>query len=69
MDPSQLKQLQQKVAEELRQREIALLEYWLLELKNIDAKRHRDLAGLQSDLKALLGRMDTRLRRLKGGHT
>ncbi|OGP75634.1 MAG: hypothetical protein A2Y80_07020 [Deltaproteobacteria bacterium RBG_13_58_19] len=69
MDPTQLKQLQQKVAEELRQREIALLEYWLLELKNIDAKRHRDLAGLQSDFKALLGRMDTRLRRLKGGHT
>ncbi|MEW6387759.1 MAG: hypothetical protein AB1491_09625 [Thermodesulfobacteriota bacterium] len=68
MDPSQLKQLQQKVAEELRQRELALLEYWLLELKKIDAKRHRDLAGLQTDLRALIGRMDTRLNRLKGGH-
>jgi len=68
MDPVQLKQLKERVEHELRQRELALLEFWLTELKKIDAKRHRDLAGLQSDLKGLMGRMETRWSRLKGGH-
>ncbi len=67
MDPAQLKQLKQKVEEELRQRELALLEYWLNELKALEAKRHRDLASLQNDLRALADRMTTRWRRLKGG--
>jgi len=67
MDPVQLKQLKQKVEEELRQREVALLEYWLNELKALEAKRHRDLASLQNDLRALVDRMTTRWRRLKGG--
>jgi len=67
MDPVQLKQLKQKVEEELRQRELALLEFWLMELKAINAKRHRDLASLQTDLKTLADRMETRSRRLKGG--
>ena len=67
MDPVQLKQLKQKVEEELRQREMALLEFWLKELKTLEAKRHRDLASLQTDLKSLADRMDTRYRRLKGG--
>ncbi len=69
MDPVQLKQLKKKVEEELRQRELALLEYWLKELKAIEAKRHRDLASLQTDLRILADRMDTRFRRLKGGLT
>ena len=30
------------------------------------AKRHKELAGLQSDLKAFVARMETRLRTLKG---
>jgi hypothetical protein len=67
MDPVQLKQLKQKVEEELRQRELALLEYWLKELQTLEAKRHRDLASLQTDLRILVERMSTRLRRLKGG--
>lgn len=67
MDPVQLKQLKQKVEEELRQRELALLEYWLKELQALEAKRHRDLASLQADLRTLVERMSTRLRRLKGG--
>lgn len=69
MDPVQLKQLKQKVEEELRQRELALLEYWLNEFKALEAKRHRDLASLQNDLRALADRMTTRWRRLKGGTT
>lgn len=68
MDPALLKQLKQKVEDELRQREAALLEFWLTELKKIEAKRHRDLAGLASDLKGFIGRVETRLQRLKGGH-
>jgi hypothetical protein len=67
MDPAQLKQLKQKVEEELRQREMALLEFWLKEVKALEAKRHRDLASLQTDLKSLADRMETRYRRLKGG--
>ena len=51
----------------MRQREMALMEFWLKELKTIDAKRHRDLAGLQTDLKELIARMETRLRSVKGG--
>jgi predicted component of type VI protein secretion system len=68
MDPALLKQLKERVEGELRQREAALLDFWLTELKKIEAKRHRDLAGLNSDIKGLIGRMETRLSRLKGGY-
>lgn len=67
MDDALIKQLKHRVEEELRQREVALVEFWLLELKNIVAKRHRELAGLQSDLKGFVNRLETRLRTLKGG--
>lgn len=67
MDPALIRQLQQKVEEELQKRERAFLEFWLEELKKIEAKRHRDLAGLQTDLKNLISRMENRLRQVKGG--
>jgi chaperonin cofactor prefoldin len=67
MDDALVKQLKQRVEEELRQRETAFLEFWLQELKNIDARRHKDLASLQSDLKGMIGRMETRIRSLKRG--
>ncbi|MCL4504307.1 MAG: hypothetical protein M1438_20980 [Deltaproteobacteria bacterium] len=60
-----IRQLKQKVEEELRQRELALLEFWLQELKAIDAKRHKELSALQADLRNFLSRMETRLRTLK----
>ena len=66
MDEALIRQLKNRVEEELRQRELALLEFWLQELKNIVAKRHNELAGLQSDLKTFVARMETRLRTLKG---
>jgi Skp family chaperone for outer membrane proteins len=66
MDEALIRQLKNRVEEELRQRELALLEFWLQELKNIVAKRHKELAGLQSDLKSFVARMETRLRTLKG---
>ncbi len=67
MDQALVKQLKQKVEEELQQREMALLEFWLKEVKAIEAKRHQDLASLQTALRTLADRMDTRYRRLKGG--
>jgi hypothetical protein len=67
MDETLIKQLKARVDEELRLRELALLEFWLQELKNIDAKRHKELSGLQADLKGFIQRMETRLRTLKGG--
>ncbi|MFZ5448850.1 MAG: hypothetical protein ACOZFS_09480 [Thermodesulfobacteriota bacterium] len=66
MDEALIRQLKNRVEEELRQRELALLEFWLQELKTIVAKRHKELAGLQSDLKNFITRMETRLRTLKG---
>jgi hypothetical protein len=66
MDEALIKQLKNRVEEELRQRELALLEFWLQELKNIMGKHHKELAALQSDLKNFIVRMETRLRTLKG---
>ena len=66
MDEALIRQLKSRVEEELRQRELALLEFWLQEMKAIMAKRHKELAGLQSDLKNFVTRMETRLRTLKG---
>ncbi len=66
MDAALIKQLKNRVEEELRKRELALLEFWLEELKTILAKRHKELAALQSDLKNFVTRMETRLRTLKG---
>jgi hypothetical protein len=67
MDEALVKQLKQRVEEELRQRELAILEFWLKELKNIQGKHHKELAGLQNDLKAFISRAETRVRRLKEG--
>ena len=66
MDEALIRQLKNRVEEELRQRELALLEFWLQELKNVMAKHHKELAGLQTDVKGFIARMETRLRTLKG---
>ena len=66
MDEALIKQLKNRVEEELRQREVALLDFWLQEFKNIIGKRHHELAALQSDVKSFIARMETRLRTLKG---
>ncbi|OPX21131.1 MAG: hypothetical protein BZ151_00225 [Desulfobacca sp. 4484_104] len=67
MDEAVVKQLKSRIENELRQRELALLEYWLEELKKIEAKRHQDLAGLLNDLKNLINRMQNRFKVLKAG--
>ena len=67
MDQALVKQLKQRVEDELRQRETAILEFWFKELKSMDAKHHKELAALQTDLRSFIGRIETRLRRLKEG--
>ena len=67
MDEALVKQLKQRVEDELRQRETTILEFWFQELKNIQGKHHKELAALQTDLRAFIGRVETRLRRLKEG--
>lgn len=66
MDEALIKQLKNRVEEELRQREVALLDFWLQEFKTIIGKRHKELASLQTDLKNFVTRMETRVRTLKG---
>jgi hypothetical protein len=66
MDDALIKQLKNRVEEQLRQREVALLDFWLQEFKNIIGKRHQELASLQTDVKNFIARMETRLRTLKG---
>lgn len=65
MNEALVKQLREKMEQELRRREMEFVSFWLEELQKIDAKRHRDLAALQNDLKNLIGRLQNRLKILK----
>ncbi len=65
MDPVLVKQLNQKVREELLKKEIEVMQYALAELEKIVHRRHQDLAGLQSDLQTLLQKFQNRLKVLK----
>lgn len=65
MTEALVRQLREKLAEELRRREIEFVSFWLEELQKIEGKRHRDLASLQNDLKNLIARMQNRLKTLK----
>jgi Arc/MetJ family transcription regulator len=65
MDEALVKQLKQRVETELVKREREFVEYWLEELLKIDAKRHKELAALQNDIKNLISRMQTRLKSLR----
>jgi hypothetical protein len=65
MDEALVKQLKQRVEDELLKREREFVEYWLEELIKIDAKRHRELAAFQNDFKNLISRMQNRLKNLR----
>ena len=65
MDEALVKQLKQRVETELQKRECQFVEYWLEELVKIDAKRHKELAGFQNDIKNLISRMQNRLKNLR----
>jgi hypothetical protein len=65
MDEALVKQLKQRVETELQKRECEFVEYWLEELVKIDAKRHKELAAFQNDIKNLISRMQNRLKNLR----
>lgn len=69
MDEALVKQLKQRVEAELRQREAEFVAYWLEEFMKIDAKRHKELAALQNDLKNLINRLQNRLKNLRTAKT
>jgi hypothetical protein len=64
VDPKFVRQIQARFKQELDQHEREWLEYWKAELEEVLRHRHPDLAGLQSDLRRLLGKMEARLGRL-----
>jgi len=61
MDPRLVETLKKKVQKELVNREREVLEYWLLELEKIYARKHQSLAELKSGLRLLMDRMKRRL--------
>jgi hypothetical protein len=65
MDEALVKQLKQRVEDELLKREREFVEYWLEELIKIDAKRHKELAAFQNDFKNLISRMQNRLKNIR----
>ena len=65
MDEALVKQVREKMEAEIRRREVEFVSFWLEELQKIDAKRHKELAALQNDLKNLIQRLQNRLKTLK----
>lgn len=65
MDAALVKQINQRVQEELLKKEIETVQYALSEVEKIVRKRHQDLAGLTSDLQGLVQKFQNRLRQLK----
>jgi hypothetical protein len=69
MDEALVKKLKQHVETELEKRESEFVTYWLEELIKIDAKRHKELAAFQNDVKNLINRMQNRLKNLRSSKT
>jgi hypothetical protein len=65
MDPELIKQINQRLQEELLKKEIETVQYSLAELERLMEKRHQDLASLQVDLKGLIQKYQNRLKQLK----
>jgi len=65
LDVALIRQMNQRVQEELAKNEMEVLQYWLGEIQRVSDKRYQDLSGLQLDLKALVQKMQNRLKTLK----
>jgi len=65
MDQALMKQISQKVQEELLKKEIEVVQYWLAEVEKLPAKKHQDLGSLQVDLGHLIQKFQNRVRILK----
>lgn len=65
MDQALIKQINQRIQEELQKKEIEIIQYGLSELERIVSKKHQDIASLQTDLKSLVQKYQNRLKILK----
>ena len=65
MDQALMKQITQKVQEELLKKEIEVVQYWLAEMERVLGKKHQDMASLQVDLGHLIQKFQNRIRILK----
>jgi hypothetical protein len=65
MDQGLIKQINQRLQEELLKKEIEVVQYGLNELERIIGKRHQDIASLQVDVKGLAQKFQNRLKILK----
>jgi hypothetical protein len=65
MDPGLIKQINQRLQEELLKKEIEGAQYTLAELERLMEKRHQDLASLQVDIRGMIQKYQNRLKQLK----
>lgn len=65
LDVALIRQMNQRVQEELAKKEMEVVQYWLGEVQRVLDKRHQDLSSLQLDLKALVQKIQNRLKTLK----
>ena len=65
MDPGLIKQINQRIQEELLKKEIEVVQYGLTELERLIEKRHQDIASLQVAIKGLAQKFQNRLKILK----
>lgn len=65
MDKAFIEQMKKKVEQELRAKETEVITFWKDELEKLVRRNTESLAALQVDLKALMARMDNRLRAVR----
>ncbi len=65
MDKAFIEQMKKKVDQELRAKETEVITFWKEELEKVVRKNTESLAALQVDTKALLARMENRLKAVK----
>ncbi len=65
MDKAFVEQMKKKVEAELRAKEIEVTTFWKEELEKVVRKNTESLAALQVEVKAVLARMDNRLKAVK----
>jgi len=65
MDKAFIEQMKKKVEQELRAKETEVVTFWKEELEKVVRKNTESLAALQVDVRALLARMDNRLKAVK----
>jgi hypothetical protein len=65
MDQGLVKQINQRLQDELLKKEIEVVQYGLSELERILEKRHQDIASMQVDVRGLVQKFQNRLKILK----